>query len=419
MANGLLDLLGGLGTTPPAYLEGLLGAQPVEDLRKRSIGTGIANALIGYLATPKNQNLGLGRILANTAQAGMQGAQGVYDSATADYMQAQKIAEMQRAKEQREARELAISQLPAEQQALYRAYGEAAVPKLVEAAMPKQKERKTATVSNRVVDVDTGDVIYEAPTEAKALPTYTVDRNRVTYTIQIQPDGTEKVIGKSAKDAPEKAEKLTYKTETGADGNIYYIPTKPNSPILDITGKPTNAYKPVGSKPTADERKANTLLTRMEGSIAQLNQAVSENPNAAKPELLPSAIKAITLGKADFPVNAATSSERQRAEAAQLDILDAALTLGTGAAYTKEQLEGYRKSYFPQLGDTDAQVADKAARRENLISAARIAAGQNPQPEQVTQQKSQPQQIPKVGTVKNGYIFLGGNPNDQKSWRKQ
>lgn len=98
MANGLLDLLGGLGTTPPAYLEGLLGAQPTEDLRKRSIGTGIANALIGYLATPKNQNLGLGRILANTAQAGMQGAQGVYSSAVEDYQTNAKIEEMKRKK---------------------------------------------------------------------------------------------------------------------------------------------------------------------------------------------------------------------------------------------------------------------------------------------------------------------------------
>lgn len=98
MANGLLDLLGGLGTTPPAYLEGLLGAQPTEDLRKRSIGTGIANALIGYLAAPKNQNLGLGRILANTAQAGMQGAQGVYSSAVEDYQTNAKIEEIKRKK---------------------------------------------------------------------------------------------------------------------------------------------------------------------------------------------------------------------------------------------------------------------------------------------------------------------------------
>jgi hypothetical protein len=110
MANGLLDLLGGLGTTPPAYLEGLLGQPATEDLRKRSIGTGLANALVGYLAMPKNQNLGLGRILAGSAQAGMQGAQGVYDTATADYMQQQKIEEMQRAKQQRVLQQQAITQ---------------------------------------------------------------------------------------------------------------------------------------------------------------------------------------------------------------------------------------------------------------------------------------------------------------------
>jgi hypothetical protein len=98
MANGLLDLLGGLGTKPPAYLEGLLGAQQTEDLRKQSIGTGLANALVGYLAMPKNQNLGLGRILANTAQAGMQGAQGVYSSAVEDYQTKAKIDEMNRNK---------------------------------------------------------------------------------------------------------------------------------------------------------------------------------------------------------------------------------------------------------------------------------------------------------------------------------
>jgi hypothetical protein len=73
--------------------------------------------------------------------------------------------------------------------------------------------------------------------------------------------------------------------------------------------------------------------------------------------------------------NTFTSETRQRVESAQLDMLDAALTLGTGAAYTKEQLEGYRKSYFPAIGDGPAQIKDKKARLENVISAAKIAAG--------------------------------------------
>jgi hypothetical protein len=106
MANGLLDMLGGaFGATPPSYIEGLLGAQQTEDLRKRSIGSGLVNALVGYAAMPKNQNLGLGRILAGAAQAGMAGAQGVYDTATRDYMMQQRIAEMQRAKKLQEAQD--------------------------------------------------------------------------------------------------------------------------------------------------------------------------------------------------------------------------------------------------------------------------------------------------------------------------
>lgn len=117
MANGLLDVLGNaLGTTPPAYLEGLLGTQATEDLRKRSIGSGLVNALVGYAAMPKNQNLGLGRILAGAAQAGMQGAQGVYDTATKDYMTSQQIAEMKRkqdlARYQQTAIEKAATQFP-------------------------------------------------------------------------------------------------------------------------------------------------------------------------------------------------------------------------------------------------------------------------------------------------------------------
>jgi hypothetical protein len=73
--------------------------------------------------------------------------------------------------------------------------------------------------------------------------------------------------------------------------------------------------------------------------------------------------------------NYAISEDRQRAATAQLDVLDAALTLGTGAAYTKEQIEGYRQSYFPQPGDGDDVIADKSARLKVLLEAARVKAG--------------------------------------------
>jgi len=111
MANGLLDYLSGFGSTPPEYLGGLLGQEAVDKLKGRAATTGIANAVLGYLAAPKNQNLGLGRIIGQSLQAGMTGAQGVYDTAIQDYQTKAKIDEMNRQKAQREAFDVAAKGL--------------------------------------------------------------------------------------------------------------------------------------------------------------------------------------------------------------------------------------------------------------------------------------------------------------------
>ena len=122
---------------------------------------------------------------------------------------------------------------------------------------------------------------------------------------------------------------------------------------------------------TEGERKAATLLQRMQFSQQQLNDALQKNPDAAKPEYLPSLVS----GFSEPAANLIRSTPRQQIETAQSDILDAALTLGTGAAYTKEQLKGYRESYFPQIGDSPQVIKDKEARLLNVIDAAKMAAG--------------------------------------------
>lgn len=122
---------------------------------------------------------------------------------------------------------------------------------------------------------------------------------------------------------------------------------------------------------TEGERKAATLLQRMQFSQQQLNDALQKNPDAAKPEYLPSLVS----GFSEPAANLLRSTPRQQIETAQSDILDAALTLGTGAAYTKEQLKGYRESYFPQIGDSPQVIKDKEARLQNVIDAAKLAAG--------------------------------------------
>ena len=126
-----------------------------------------------------------------------------------------------------------------------------------------------------------------------------------------------------------------------------------------------------GDSLTEGERKSASLLQRLRGSQNQLTQALLDDPKAAGPQAFATAVGKLSKTGA----NLLNTEARQRVEAAQLDILDAALTLGTGAAYTKEQLESYRQSYFPAYGDEPATIADKQARLKNVISAANFAAG--------------------------------------------
>ena len=178
-------------------------------------------------------------------------------------------------------------------------------------------------------------------------------------------------------------------TRTGTATPVVYgangIQTAPAAPSVTVDGRSfpgprtevpaSRAGTQVPGKgagaPTEGERKAATLLQRLQGSQNQLTQALLDDPTAAGPEAFAAAVgKLSTTG-----ANLLNSEERQRVEAAQLDILDAALTLGTGAAYTREQLEGYRQSYFPIYGDKPKNIKDKQARLQNVIDAANIAAG--------------------------------------------
>lgn len=120
-----------------------------------------------------------------------------------------------------------------------------------------------------------------------------------------------------------------------------------------------------GVDTTESERNAAFLATRVANGLRDLQRI---GP-AGAPSLKDALIGGTLLG------NYTTDETRQRTINAQRDILDAALTLGTGAAYTQEQIDAYRGSYFPQPGDKPATVADKANRLQVLMNSARVKAG--------------------------------------------
>lgn len=143
--------------------------------------------------------------------------------------------------------------------------------------------------------------------------------------------------------------------------------------ILAFEIRRREAMAPKINLPSESERTAGFLTNRLQGALSQLQTVTGQAPSAASPNIAAEAVRTIT--GSDYLKNLVNPETRQQVEAAQLELLDSALTLGTGAAYTREQLENYRKSYFPQLGDKPATIQDKAKRLQNLLEAARIKAG--------------------------------------------
>jgi hypothetical protein len=159
-------------------------------------------------------------------------------------------------------------------------------------------------------------------------------------------------------------------------GKYVFLPKRPGLPIKDLAGNIVTDIKlpeKAGEKLTEGERTAGFLSTRLNNSLNQLKTVTGEKPSAASPNIKAEAVRFFT--RSDYLKNLANPEARQQVEAAQYDILDSALTLGTGAAYTREQLESYRQSYFPQLGDKPKTVEDKAKRLEGLLDAAYQKAG--------------------------------------------
>jgi len=157
-----------------------------------------------------------------------------------------------------------------------------------------------------------------------------------------------------------------------------------NKPIDQLTDQELQAverkaieFKKAGATsinmPSGEERKAGFMSTILDRNILQMQTALGVDPTAVKPNVAASVVESVTgpnlLSRSMKP------AQRQIVEDSQLDVLDAALTLRTGAAYTREQLNAMRDTYFPVLGDKPDAITQKKQRLESLLEGAYIAAG--------------------------------------------
>ena len=143
-----------------------------------------------------------------------------------------------------------------------------------------------------------------------------------------------------------------------ADGTLQAIKGGPADKSLNPTEVQTNANL-FGSR----ANKANEILNKLEGQYSP-NAIVAKNSSALS--YVPLAQTALNYGLSD---------KTQMAEQAQRDFASAILRKESGAAISAGEYDNVRKQYFPQTGDSDAVIKQKAKNRMTAIEGIKAAAG--------------------------------------------
>ena len=165
-----------------------------------------------------------------------------------------------------------------------------------------------------------------------------------------------------APEKPEKPKDAPSGYRYNAAGTLEFIPGGPADPDVKQAAKPTEA-----------QSKVLTLLSRIAGGTNDIKNVIATEPEAQQAGLLETLSRNV-LGEG-VVTRSLAGPERRTVTDAQVDILDGLLTLGTGAAYNREQLIGQTLSYFPQYGDTPQEIEVKNQRLNRAIEAARLQAG--------------------------------------------
>lgn len=180
-------------------------------------------------------------------------------------------------------------------------------------------------------------------------------------------------IAQRRAEASATGQKVAFR-ETDAEGNVRMYDAAGNEiGMLPKAGKPAAAAG--GTAATESERLAGYNAGRALDAAKRISTAITADPEATAPGLIETAV-----GRIADP-NILRGEERQRVSAAQRELIDALLTLATGAAYNREQLEGQMESYIPKWSDREGTREDKRTALLGLIQNAKIKAGRAWTPE--------------------------------------
>lgn len=180
------------------------------------------------------------------------------------------------------------------------------------------------------------------------------------------------IVGKPKPVDPYKVDDEARKAEKARQDRLEWEAT--HNP--DGSPRLTPAQAAEQGKSTADQTRVSTLLSRIKGGFSDIEAVTAKNSEAQEPGLIETMRGGLTPdGLLGVPARSIAGAERRTVHDSQVDVLDALLTLGTGAAYNKEQLYGQMVSYFPQYNDTPGEITIKNQRLKRLIEAAKVNAG--------------------------------------------
>lgn len=225
---------------------------------------------------------------------------------------------------------------------------------------PQTGEVKTIGTMTKGINPET---IYKENAETER-NTYSQDSatNRTVYTVSQQAETARQSMELKAYLAEQEAQLRSneFTQKVMPDGRVLLFNKQGQwKPVLDTNGKPMISKPSVADKPL-NESQANAL---MYGKRMQTANKILENLEAKNDTW---DIKGGNLLARVIPK--AGSEDFKKYEQAKRNFINAVLRKESGAAIGKDEFESADKQYFPQIGDSEAVIKQKAANRRQVTN---------------------------------------------------
>lgn len=194
--------------------------------------------------------------------------------------------------------------------------------------------------------------------------TYSQDSatNRTVYTVDQQAENARQSRELQAYLADQKAKLSSgeFTQKVMPDGRVLLFNKQGQwKPVLDTNGKPMISKPSIADKPL-NESQANSL---MYGKRMQTANKILENLESTNDTWDVKGGGVFARANPKFG-----SEDFKKYEQAKRNFINAILRKESGAAIGQDEFESADKQYFPQIGDTEAVIKQKAANRRQVTS---------------------------------------------------